>query len=184
MRPALPRGRPRRRGRFGAIRRLDGPDRVFSPSTSWSAPSLYANKRLPSAGTKGHVDVAIQDQGSEGLPKGVQASVRWDPIDVAVAPADPANEVDSAAPGRAAAPAAAPEPKHRPRRLHRARRGTCGRRLSRAAPRKPPKNETKTGRRPTRTNTSAAAGPWRRSLPEARLQPRLEYRPKPAGRVA
>jgi hypothetical protein len=67
-------------------------------------------KRLPSAGTKGHVDVAFKIKDRKALPKGVQASVRWDPIDVAVAPADPANEVDGAASqGAPAAPAAAPE---------------------------------------------------------------------------
>ena len=65
-------------------------------------------KRLPSAGTKGHVDVAFKIKDRKALPKGVQASVRWDPIDVAVAPADPANEVDGAASqGAPAAPAAA-----------------------------------------------------------------------------
>ena len=65
-------------------------------------------KRLPSAGTKGHVDVAFKIKDRKALPTGVQASVRWDPIDVAVAPADPANEVDGAASqGAPAAPAAA-----------------------------------------------------------------------------
>jgi hypothetical protein len=65
-------------------------------------------KRLPSAGTKGHVDVAFKIKDRKALPTGVQASVRWDPIDVAVAPADPANEVDGAASqGAPAAPAPA-----------------------------------------------------------------------------
>ena len=46
-------------------------------------------KRLPSAGTKGHVDVSFKIKDRKALPTGLQASVRWDPIDVAVAPADP-----------------------------------------------------------------------------------------------
>jgi hypothetical protein len=64
-------------------------------------------KRLPSAGTKGHVDVAFKIKDRKALPTGLQASVRWDPIDVAVAPADPANEVGAPSDGAPAAPAAA-----------------------------------------------------------------------------
>ena len=63
-------------------------------------------KRLPSAGTKGHVDVAFKIKDRKALPTGLQASVRWDPIDVAVAPADPANEVGATSDGAPAAPAA------------------------------------------------------------------------------
>jgi hypothetical protein len=64
-------------------------------------------KRLPSAGTKGHVDVAFKIKDRKALPTGLQASVRWDPIDVAVAPADPANEVGATPDGAPTAPAAA-----------------------------------------------------------------------------
>src|SRR6185369_15449340 len=64
-------------------------------------------KRLPSAGTKGHVDVAFKIKDRKALPTGLQASVRWDPIDVAVVPADPANEVGATSDGAPAAPAAA-----------------------------------------------------------------------------
>ncbi len=64
-------------------------------------------KRLPSAGTTGHVDVAFKIKDRKALPTGLQASVRWDPIDVAVAPADPANEVGAASDGAPAAPVAA-----------------------------------------------------------------------------
>ena len=73
-------------------------------------------KRLPSAGTKGHVDVAFKIKDRKALPTGLQASVRWDPIDVAVAPADPANEVGPAAAPTAVAgseaqtPSATPKP--------------------------------------------------------------------------
>src|SRR6476660_1660293 len=63
-------------------------------------------KRLPSAGTKGHVDVAFKIKDRKALPTGLQASVRWDPIDVAVAPADPANEVGATSDGASATPAA------------------------------------------------------------------------------
>ena len=63
-------------------------------------------KRLPSAGTKGHIDVSFKIKDRKALPTELQASVRWDPIDVAVAPADPANEVGAAPDGAAAAPAA------------------------------------------------------------------------------
>jgi hypothetical protein len=62
-------------------------------------------KRLPSAGTKGHVDVAFKIKDRNELPDGLQASIRWDPIDVAVAPADPVNEV-GASDGTPATPAA------------------------------------------------------------------------------
>ena len=64
-------------------------------------------KRLPSAGTKGNVDVAFKIKDRKALPTGLQASVRWDPIDVAVAPADPATEVGATSDGAPAAPAAA-----------------------------------------------------------------------------
>jgi hypothetical protein len=64
-------------------------------------------KRLPSAGTKGNVDVAFKIKDRKALPTGLQASVRWDPIDVAVVPADPANEVGATSDGAPAAPAAA-----------------------------------------------------------------------------
>jgi hypothetical protein len=68
--------------------------------------------KLPAAGTPGHVDVPFTIKDRKALPKGIEASVRWDPIDAAtiVAP-DPANEVGGAAPDAGAAgasPAATP----------------------------------------------------------------------------
>src|SRR6476660_4289101 len=72
-------------------------------------------KRLPSAGTKGHVDVAFKIKDRKALPTGLQASVRWDPIDVAVAPADPANEVGPAAAPAAVAGSETPTPSATPK---------------------------------------------------------------------
>lgn len=51
---------------------------------------------LPSVGTTGRVDVPFTIKDRKALPKGLQASVRWDPIDVAIVPADPASEVGGA----------------------------------------------------------------------------------------
>ena len=53
--------------------------------------------KLPAAGSTGHVDVPFTIKDRKKLPTGIEASVRWDPIDVAtvVAP-DPANEVGGA----------------------------------------------------------------------------------------
>jgi hypothetical protein len=50
--------------------------------------------KLPAAGTAGHVDVPFTIRDSKTL-NGIEASVRWDPIEVAtiVAPADPTTEV-------------------------------------------------------------------------------------------
>ena len=50
----------------------------------------------------------------KGLPKGIQASVRWDPIDVPIVAPDPATEVGGAAPAASAAPSAAPAPAAKP----------------------------------------------------------------------
>ena len=54
--------------------------------------------KLPAAGSTGHIDVPFTIKDRKKLPAGIEASVRWDPIDIAtvVAP-DPANEVDGAA---------------------------------------------------------------------------------------
>jgi len=48
---------------------------------------------LPSAGSTTTLDVAYTIKNRKALPKGLQASVRWDPIDVAFAPVAPADEV-------------------------------------------------------------------------------------------
>ena len=61
---------------------------------------------LPSAATSGHIDVPVTIKDRKALPKGLEASVRWDPIDVAIVPTDPATEVDPTQP--ASAPSSAP----------------------------------------------------------------------------
>ncbi len=59
------------------------------------APDIH---QLPSAGTAGHVDLLFKIKDRKQLPAGLQASARWDPIDLAVLPADPAPAGGSAAP--------------------------------------------------------------------------------------
>ena len=131
-------------------------------------------KRLPSAGTKGHVDVGFKIKDRKALPTGVQASVRWDPIDVAVAPADPANEVEGAGGGarqrsrgpRHRTPSPRPSP---PRHLRRRRR------QSRRSQRR---------RRPPSPSRSPSRSPRRLQRPRARkrrrLRPRQPRRAEPA----
>jgi hypothetical protein len=63
-----------------------------------SAPSFAA---VPTAGSKTTIKLPFSIKDRKQLPKKLQASVRWDPIDVSVVPTDPANEV---AAGAAAAP--------------------------------------------------------------------------------
>jgi hypothetical protein len=72
-----------------------------------AAPSLLATgiqlkapdiTGLPAAGTAGHVDVAFKIKNRKALPKGLEASVRWDPIQVAITPTDPTSEVTATAP--------------------------------------------------------------------------------------
>ena len=66
-------------------------------------------KDLPSAGTAVRVNVPFKIKDRKSLPKGIEASVRWDPIDVAIVPADPAAEVGAAAPAASTAtPGATP----------------------------------------------------------------------------
>jgi hypothetical protein len=87
-----------------------------------AAPSLLATgiqlkapdiAKLPAAGTTGHVDIAFKIKDRKALPKGLEASVRWDPIQVEIAPTDPASEVTAtnpttATPVPSAAPSSAP----------------------------------------------------------------------------
>jgi hypothetical protein len=63
-----------------------------------SAPTFGA---VPTAGSKTTIQLPFSIKNRKQLPKKMQASVRWDPIDVPVVPSDPANEV---AGGAAAAP--------------------------------------------------------------------------------
>lgn len=56
---------------------------------------------LTSAGASVELAIPFKLPKGKALPKGLQASARWDPIDVAVVPADPASEVE---PGAESAP--------------------------------------------------------------------------------
>jgi hypothetical protein len=81
---------------------------LASAGMTVSAPTFAA---LPGAATKTNLHVAYTIKDRKALPKGIQASVRWDPIDVAIAPVDPATEVtggDTAPAADPAAPATAP----------------------------------------------------------------------------
>jgi hypothetical protein len=68
-----------------------------------SAPTLAA---VPTAGSKSTIQLPFSIKDRKQLPKKIEASVRWDPIDVSVIPSDPANEV-AGAPGDATAGATA-----------------------------------------------------------------------------
>ena len=63
---------------------------------------------LPSVGSATTLDIPYTVKNRSGLPKGLEASVRWDPIDVPFAPVAPADEV--ATPGPADAAPADPTP--------------------------------------------------------------------------
>ena len=68
------------------------------------APSLASTKvklgsptiaKLPAAGTTGHIDIPFTIKNKAAL-KGLEASVRWDPIDPTIAPTDPTTEISGA----------------------------------------------------------------------------------------
>ncbi len=59
--------------------------------------------KLPAAGSTGHIDVPFTIKDRKKLPAGIEASVRWDPIDVATVAPDPATEVGGATPDAGAA---------------------------------------------------------------------------------
>jgi len=63
-----------------------------------SAPTLAA---VPTAGSKTTIQVPFRIKDRKQLPKKLQASVRWDPIDVSVVASDPANEVAGGGPAAA-----------------------------------------------------------------------------------
>ena len=74
---------------------------------------------VTSAGTTVDVAVPFTVKDRKALPKALQASVRWDPISVAIAPVDAATEVDGTDPAAPAAtdpaaPAAAADPEASP----------------------------------------------------------------------
>ena len=65
---------------------------LASTDITLGAPTIA---KLPAAGTTGSIDVPFTIKDKSVL-KGLQASIRWDPIDMALAPTDPAAEVDGA----------------------------------------------------------------------------------------
>ncbi|MFL5675719.1 MAG: hypothetical protein ACJ779_11980 [Chloroflexota bacterium] len=67
------------------------------------SPSFAA---LPSAGSKTTLDIPFKIKDRKSLPKGLEASVRWDPIDVAFAPVAP--DANAAPTDAAAAPKTPP----------------------------------------------------------------------------
>ena len=93
-------------GSASAASSLPGVD--FGPSLSGTGITLGtpAFAALPSAGSATTLDIPFTIRDRKGLPKGLEASVRWDPIDVPLAPVAPADGV--AAPAPAPAPASAP----------------------------------------------------------------------------
>ncbi|HEV8402611.1 MAG TPA: hypothetical protein VGQ31_06210 [Candidatus Limnocylindrales bacterium] len=65
---------------------------LASTNIALGAPTIA---KLPAAGTTGHIDVPFTIKNKAAL-KGLEASVRWDPIDPIIAPTDPAAEVSGA----------------------------------------------------------------------------------------
>lgn len=62
---------------------------------------------LPSAGSAAKIDVPFKIKDRKALPTDLQASVRWDPIDVPIVATDPATEVSGAAPTASPSPSTA-----------------------------------------------------------------------------
>src|SRR6185369_10995989 len=69
-----------------------------------SAPTLGA---VPTSGSKTTIQLPFTIKDRKQLPKKVQASVRWDPIDVPLVPSDPTHEVAGGGAGAAGSGAAA-----------------------------------------------------------------------------
>ena len=143
--------------RAGAVGRSDGTDLAvpaepLEPTLTGIGLTLGAPDiaSLPSAGSATRIDVPFKMKDHKGLPKGIQASVRWDPIDVPIVAPDPATEVGGAAPAASAAPSAAACPGREARAGRESggkpggqsgssgRRGRSERRRQRRAQRRPP----------------------------------------------
>ena len=77
---------------FSATPALQLEPSLASTTLKLGAPTVA---KLPAAGTTGHIDVPSKIKDNAPL-KGLQASVRWDPIDPIIAPTDPATEVAGA----------------------------------------------------------------------------------------
>ncbi len=95
-------------GARGSASSVYAPLEVLVPSLTETGIALATPgfAGLPTAAAKSNLLLPFTIKDRKALPKGIQASVRWDPIDVAtVAPVDPASEVggdDPAAPDPAA----------------------------------------------------------------------------------
>jgi hypothetical protein len=136
-----------------------------------SAPTFGA---VPTAGSKTTIQLPFSIKDRKQLPKKMQASVRWDPIDVPVVPSDPANEV---AGGAAAAPTggtkqAAPASGTAPAAGSATKPAAAGEAAGTAAP---SANETPATRDPsdasTPTDVGATAGDPGGDMPPAATPP-------------
>jgi hypothetical protein len=99
-------------GAAGSVHRSPGsPTIALQPSLASTGIRLGtpAFRDLPAAGTGARLDVPFKIKDRTALPNGVQASVRWDPIDVQVVPVEPATEV-TPEPVPPEAPAASADP--------------------------------------------------------------------------
>ena len=91
----------------GAARLVPAAPSLLATGIQLAAPDIIA---LPSAGTSGNVEVPFKIKDRKALPKGLEASVRWDPIQVEIVPTDPTTQVGATTPS----PSAAPAPVHGP----------------------------------------------------------------------
>jgi hypothetical protein len=103
-----------RGSRFAAVPALPIVPTLIGTGITLATPDVSG---VTSAGTTVDLAVPFTIKDRKALPKAIQASVRWDPIAVAIAPVDSATEVGGAGPAAApagtdpaapAAPAAAP----------------------------------------------------------------------------
>src|ERR1700693_3849855 len=94
---------PRRPYRRGGGGRGAGRSAAAPAATVPTGPSLVATGiklgppslgDLPSAGTSGHIDIPFTSKDRKAPPKGLEASARWDPINVPTVPTDPASAPD------------------------------------------------------------------------------------------
>jgi hypothetical protein len=83
-------GSARAGGAGDAVALLPPEPTLTGTGLTLSAPTLGA---VPTAGSKATIQLPYTIKDRKQLPKKLQASVRWDPIDVSVVPSDPANEV-------------------------------------------------------------------------------------------
>jgi hypothetical protein len=94
-------------GAAGSARSSAAPAAALVPSLNGTGLALAVPDiaGVTTAGSTVNLDVPFTIKDRKALPKGLQASVRWDPIALAIAPVDPATEV---APGSTAPAPAAP----------------------------------------------------------------------------